>query len=319
VILKLFCRLSNFGVYLVIFGFWVGFWGIFWYNYQMKLNKFFKFRWRKKREMPFMVGFYWIEAIKDLVLNVVLQRKKSSLKQRLLGFLKNVFKGKFRGGFSLIEILVAISVLTMVLAAATNVLVGVTRTNDFNMDTVVGYGLAQEGVEVVRNLRDSNALIGAKFDGSGADGKALIGEEKLFEGGGGDKWFVLKENSLCVEGFYCPGVVLGGVVGGFDFASAKKSLESGNVEVLSEVEVFKKNEGEVVKFVQGDAGGELKKTGFYRVIRVKSLELDKALCVAGVCPLNEKLQVDSIVFWRSSEGRVREIVLSTELTDWHEI
>jgi len=69
-------------------------------------------------------------------------------------------------GFTLVEVIVAFSVLIMVIVAATNLLVSVIRSNNENENTLVAYGLAQEGLEAVRNMRDSDWLLGAKFSGN---------------------------------------------------------------------------------------------------------------------------------------------------------
>lgn len=68
-------------------------------------------------------------------------------------------------GFSLIEVMVAMAVIVLVVFSATQLLVSIIRSNTSNINTLVAYGLAQEGLEAVRNIRDSDWLLGATFQG----------------------------------------------------------------------------------------------------------------------------------------------------------
>jgi len=68
--------------------------------------------------------------------------------------------------FTLVEVIVAFSVLILVIVASTDLLVSVIRSNNENENTIVAYGLAQEGLEAVRNMRDSDWLLGADFQGN---------------------------------------------------------------------------------------------------------------------------------------------------------
>lgn len=74
--------------------------------------------------------------------------------------------------FTLVEVIVAFSVLILVILASTDLLVTVIRSNTANVNTLVAYGLAQEGLEVVRNIRDTDWLLGADFQGK-VDGTCL--------------------------------------------------------------------------------------------------------------------------------------------------
>jgi len=67
--------------------------------------------------------------------------------------------------FTLPEVIVGISILVMVIMSSTNLLVSIVRSNNVNVHTLVAYELAQEGLEGVRNIRDSNWLLNAEFSG----------------------------------------------------------------------------------------------------------------------------------------------------------
>jgi Tfp pilus assembly protein PilV len=72
---------------------------------------------------------------------------------------------KYRDGFTLIETLFAILIFS---AALVSLLViagkGISATGQVKNETIAFY-LAQEGLEVVRNIRDSNFVSGNTWDG----------------------------------------------------------------------------------------------------------------------------------------------------------
>lgn len=70
---------------------------------------------------------------------------------------------KFKKGETIIEVLVALVIVTLGAATATTLIVVSLRANQFNKDSLVALNLAQEGVEYLHNLRDTNWL---KFSGN---------------------------------------------------------------------------------------------------------------------------------------------------------
>jgi prepilin-type N-terminal cleavage/methylation domain-containing protein len=61
-------------------------------------------------------------------------------------------------GFTLVELLVAISILSIAILAAFTAVRGSFQSNAFVEDQIIGSYLAQEGLEFVRNLRDENGI-----------------------------------------------------------------------------------------------------------------------------------------------------------------
>ncbi len=103
---------------------------------------------------------------------------------------------KNKPAFTLVEIIVAFTVLVLVILASTNLLVAIIRNNTENENTVVAYGLAQEGLEALRNVRDSNWLLGADFQGS-VGGKCLWAGGVCLPGSlGTKKSFALKMQEI---------------------------------------------------------------------------------------------------------------------------
>ncbi|MBI4155889.1 MAG: type II secretion system protein [Candidatus Zambryskibacteria bacterium] len=67
-------------------------------------------------------------------------------------------KTKFSRGFTLVETLVAISILTMSIAATFTAVQSGIQSSTIAKDQVTAFWLAQEGMEFIRNIRDENAL-----------------------------------------------------------------------------------------------------------------------------------------------------------------
>lgn len=70
---------------------------------------------------------------------------------------------EFRGQ-SLIELLVAMVVIIIGLSAASGVVFSNIRTQEISDDRLVASNLAREGIEFVKELRDSNWLAGSAFN-----------------------------------------------------------------------------------------------------------------------------------------------------------
>ncbi len=70
-------------------------------------------------------------------------------------------KRKFQKGFSLGEVLLSLAVLTAGIVPILGALLGALTTSLKNQDTIIAAGLAQEGIELVVNVRDNGVLSSA--------------------------------------------------------------------------------------------------------------------------------------------------------------
>ena len=70
-------------------------------------------------------------------------------------FLKKI---KRSDGFTLTEVMIGMSILTVAIVSSTNLVMGLMQANSNNVKTLQAYYLAQEGIELVRNVRDTNWL-----------------------------------------------------------------------------------------------------------------------------------------------------------------
>ncbi|MES2986241.1 MAG: prepilin-type N-terminal cleavage/methylation domain-containing protein [Patescibacteria group bacterium] len=66
-------------------------------------------------------------------------------------------------GFTLLETLVAIFILTLALTGPIYIATLAIRSSVESRDSISAYFLAEEAIEVVRNVRDTNAIIGAHW------------------------------------------------------------------------------------------------------------------------------------------------------------
>lgn len=74
--------------------------------------------------------------------------------------MKNTHKG-----FSIVESLIAISIVTLSITSATSIVQSSLQNTSLIKARSVAAGLAYEGIEYARNLRDTNNLSGNDFDG----------------------------------------------------------------------------------------------------------------------------------------------------------
>lgn len=77
---------------------------------------------------------------------------------------------QFKEGFSLIEILSVLFVISMALLGVVSLISQNIKVQNINKNNLIASSLAQEGIELVRNTRDTNWLSGDDFDNSLSDG-----------------------------------------------------------------------------------------------------------------------------------------------------
>ena len=77
---------------------------------------------------------------------------------------------KLNKGFTLIEALVALVILTLALGPALVLSGNISSTASIIQNNLIAANLSQEGVEVIRALRDANWFNGLSFDAGIADG-----------------------------------------------------------------------------------------------------------------------------------------------------
>lgn len=195
---------------------------------------------------------------------------------------------KNRAGFSLTEVIIGIMILTVAIVAATSLLVGLINSNKDNMKTVQAYYLAQEGIEAVRNVRDSNWLHNNNWLGD-SSGNPWGESFKV----GGIYYLQLKD-----DGWRQP---------------ADSTSVQGDLSKLTPVAPWGiVSSGTIYdngSYLASGLSGE-EDTGFSREIGIKKYNCKDS----DMCPVDAIfVLVESKVSWNEGE---REVVLSEVMTDW---
>jgi len=232
--------------------------------------------------------------------------KKRSNKQ---AFSLKTPSGRSLEAFSLVEIIVAFSVLVLVIFASTNLLVSIIRSNSENVNTLTAYGLAQEGLEAMRNIRDSNWLLGADFQGKVGANCLWPGDVCLPGSIGDTRVFALKFNEVQSLGF---GTVSSDQIQNYAPWELKEVSSSPTDPVfVQETQLYKSTseETDVVWYQPCFSPCTLDPSLFLRFIEVEPFPY------ATDATKVKKYRVSSVVRWQEI-GRQKEVRLTTELTDW---
>jgi Tfp pilus assembly protein PilV len=104
-------------------------------------------------------------------------------------------------GFSLLELIIAIFVLTVGITAALQLIVSTIKTSIDTRNSVVASGLAQEGVELVRNIRDNNLLYALSDLSINPD----VAFKRAFPAGNGDNDCSVDINYVYPNNLACSG------------------------------------------------------------------------------------------------------------------
>lgn len=211
------------------------------------------------------------------------------------------------GGFTLTEVMIAMMILTTAIVSVTSLLVGLISSNRNNLTTLQAYYLAQEGLEAVRNIRDTNWL--HNRDWLGGASEQLWGTE--FEAGDDGRNYVV---NLEYDGFNVPpekGTVNAGIMG----ISAFKPWSIGAANSGSG-RIFRNIDG--ANFYLGPQRGlNSADTGFRRVISIKKYNCEDTE-IDLPCEdedMGNYVLVASRVEWNLG-AKARELTLLEVLSDW---
>lgn len=199
---------------------------------------------------------------------------------------------KNTGGFTLTEVMIGIMILTVAIVSATNLLVGLISTNQNNVTSLQAYYLAQEGLEAVRNIRDTNWLHNQDWLGKESD--ALWGGH--FEVG--------QEYSVNLEGAAFNRGITDGLTGDISLLNSAKpwSISDGSTGLIYKYS----NEPDVYLT---SAAGTGENSGFKRIIAIKPYEDSSGSVLEGY------VLVESKVAWQLG-SKSRELTLASILTNW---
>jgi len=209
-----------------------------------------------------------------------------------------------KSGFTLTEVMIGMMILTVAIVAASNLLVGVVSSNRQNTNSLQAYYLAQEGIEAVRNIRDTNWLHNIDYMG---DDSGLF--SKLEYG----KTYSLGINSGSWSGS-------GGVK---ENADNREELIAFRPWVLTAVPLaepwlqteFSVGISDTNTVSYFDSTGD-DDDRFYRYIEIKNpCEIEEGVYEQELCDQRQIFLVRSVVGW-SEGGSVREVELLELLSNW---
>lgn len=216
---------------------------------------------------------------------------------------------KKSGGFTLVEVIISIAILVMVIFASTSLLVSIIRSNANNMSTMIAFGLAQEGLEGVRNMRDSSWLLNANFQTDLPDGSKPFVYD--FPKDANDmRYYTLDFQSFETSLLDLDAGALSGVA----------PWQLNDITVVGEDEVFyamsdktlldkvKSTSPDEVQYRHGGGDPSI----FHRYVVLEPLE--HKLSDVESLGYEKKLRVTSVVSW--GDVQAHEVRLTTELTDW---
>jgi len=77
---------------------------------------------------------------------------------------------KFKAGFSIMEILVVLFIVSTAMLGIVSLIIQNIQVQSINKNNLIASSLAQEGIELIRNVRDTNWKNGDNFDTNLSDG-----------------------------------------------------------------------------------------------------------------------------------------------------
>jgi prepilin-type N-terminal cleavage/methylation domain-containing protein len=204
---------------------------------------------------------------------------------------------KVKKGFSLPEVIIAVSIIVLVIVTATNLLVSSIRANTINTNKIIAYNLAQEAIEGVRNIRDNHWMHNQYWRGSA---KNLFGVSFEVDG----KYIIKKNHNLrTVE--ECK--VLGGQTNSVQFVQNAAPWQL--IQYTENLSQLYFAEDEIKEYSHEPTGDKSK---FRRYVEIETIPYDLAT------EDNEdklKISVTAVVEYLD-KGEYEEFRLPTVLTDW---
>jgi prepilin-type N-terminal cleavage/methylation domain-containing protein len=138
-------------------------------------------------------------------------------------------------GFSIIEMVIVVFVITMGLLGLSSVVIQNIAAQNLDKNTLVASGLAQEGIELVRQKRDNNWLLSQDWNDGLGEGAYIANYRNGLSGGGAG---VDARLYYDIDGFY---YTTPGVPSVFSRTITIKNNVDGSINVQSKVEWQEKN------------------------------------------------------------------------------
>lgn len=194
--------------------------------------------------------------------------------------LSNIFKN--HKGQGLLETVIALSIIITGLVGALSLAISNLANSSDSVARVIAGNLAREGVEIVRNIRDSNWLAGEQWD----------------------------------TGLFLSPPIDHTAIASFNREENGWLLEFGENEEFDEPEVLNITGDFLYNHLEGSP------TNFYRLLTIDEICFDNGECGDGICSEEEGeclerigARILSLVEW-SERGRKHSLVIEDKLYDW---
>lgn len=224
-------------------------------------------------------------------------------------FKKNIFNNP-KKAFTLVEVMLGLAMLGIVFLAITTLFISSLRANKANLHSLTAYNLAQEGLELFRNGRDSNWLQNYGWLGTAGFSAPLDVISSLAEVGD-YTYLVMALDISASSDFGIQAKDLGPLISEA-LVQARKEIWLCDIrDNLSPVGIYSVNNFAADDSCEAfDAGSLL--SPYRRFLRVDVLEKDLANQIV-------KVRVTATVLWKepwNQAGDLSRVDLSAELTDW---
>ena len=149
----------------------------------------------------------------------------------MINIIKKIINKNKRRGFTLVEIIVVLFIISLGLVGVLTLIVQNIQSQSYNKNNLIAYQLAQEGIELVRKVRDSNWRAGRAFNANLADGEYYMDyrDATVYPSTGADS-LILKQDS---NGFYIHDTV--GTASGFSRKIIISNLAANYLRVETDI------------------------------------------------------------------------------------
>jgi Tfp pilus assembly protein PilV len=136
---------------------------------------------------------------------------------------------KQRAGFTIVEIITVLFIVSVGLIGVLSLIIKNIQSQTYNKYNLIAYQLAQEGVELIREVRDTNWLNGRDFNYSLANGSYYLdyANQAPVNATSPEPLFITP------EGYYIHGGVGSGVDSGFRRLITVENVSNHSIKVVS--------------------------------------------------------------------------------------
>lgn len=210
---------------------------------------------------------------------------------------------KTKKGFSLIEVLISFTILSISLIAITQLITTTIQANRLNTSRLQAYYLAEQGIELTRHVRDSNWLQNIGFDSAGP-------QNTLWQSANGSTSNLTPETkSIIID------------VQNNSFGSTQKNVALTEANQQNQIIYLNNNPQNQISYFTHNQDTTSIPTEFKRVINITNnfqdfQKLENHLNLNDYDISKNLILVESVVKYGNNYSK--EISLQTILTDWKE-